>query len=326
MSDILIFNHHSLPFQALEQIDDAIRDFLKIGLGAQKIGLNVILCDNSVDTSWFRLELFKGYFWQDWYNQHKTEGRNRELIRSFRSLTTRQPLFSSDDIARNSDLFDAHLPGSQTSLPALLAASWNKSPLLGFPTRSPWNQSPIEIILKQLDENDEIVDSRVFITNLYSLQVFQNLKSEIQAQRINLIKSGKELIEKQSILFPDLSFCGKAKEQLENWSHSIKILLQAKESLVILNSFSERWQNGELSEYTHETLRGLGLNHDVSGESTTVKQKSTLRKKREFWLPTGHKKLFESHIKLSSGYRLHFYPDPKSRSVFVGYIGPHLPL
>jgi hypothetical protein len=31
-----------------------------------------------------------------------------------------------------------------------------------------------------------------------------------------------------------------------------------------------------------------------------------------------------SHIKMSFGYRLHFYPDNETGEIFIGYIGPHL--
>jgi hypothetical protein len=78
-------------------------------------------------------------------------------------------------------------------------------------------------------------------------------------------------------------------------------------------------------QYTHNTLRSIGIPHQVSGEKETVRNDPRLRKVREFWLDSGEKVLFENHIKLSSGFRIYFYPDPNQRRIHVGYIGRHLP-
>ena len=64
----------------------------------------------------------------------------------------------------------------------------------------------------------------------------------------------------------------------------------------------------------------------MSGESTTVHQNSKLRKEREFYLPDGSLVFFESHIKLSNRFRIHFYPEPQNGIINIGYIGSHLKL
>jgi len=88
----LVFNHHSLPFRSAEDIDHDIVNFLKICLGAQHIGFSVILVDESVDGTWFRLELAHGYFWKDWHDQHVNEPECRDIIRAFRSIATQHAL------------------------------------------------------------------------------------------------------------------------------------------------------------------------------------------------------------------------------------------
>jgi hypothetical protein len=44
---------------------------------------------------------------------------------------------------------------------------------------------------------------------------------------------------------------------------------------------------------------------------------------RRFQMPTGGTQIFELHIK-TGNFRFHFYPDNKSKTVYIGYIGPHL--
>jgi hypothetical protein len=63
----------------------------------------------------------------------------------------------------------------------------------------------------------------------------------------------------------------------------------------------------------------------VSGESKNVKNNPKLKKERIFFLPNGTKQFFEKHIKLSGGFRLHFYPDETQKKIYIGYVGPHLP-
>ena len=140
------------------------------------------------------------------------------------------------------------------------------------------------------------------------------------------ISSGKELYEQHKTLYPELELCGKAQSQLTIWPHSHSILEQDKESLAVLNKFCEQWQQDIFPDYSHQKLRELGLNHQVSGESTTVKQTPKLLRFRQFYLPTGKKVDFKNHIKLSDGIRLHFYHETESRIIYIGYIGNHLPL
>ena len=59
---------------------------------------------------------------------------------------------------------------------------------------------------------------------------------------------------------------------------------------------------------------------------TKVKQTPKLKKERLFYLPNGNSVFFENHVKLSKGFRIHFFPDPKNEIIYIGYIGKHLKL
>lgn len=324
MTSYLVFNHHSLPFITASDADKAIPIFLKICIKSQNMGFDTILVDEIVDRDWFRLELAKGYFWQDWHgkNQH---GENRDIIRAFRSLATRQPFFSTEDIEDDVDLFQVRF-NDASSFSALRAAAWHDAPLASMPTCAPWLYSPLQVTVETLDEAGEIVCNQHNILNFYSLESFENEAAALRQQRNSLVNSGKELLEKQEKLFPNLTFCGTASQQLNQWSASKTILAQVKESLSSLNSFCEKWADEAYECYRHELLREVGLNHKVSVESDTVMRDFRLKGQREFWLPEGRKECFENHIKLSNGYRVHFFPDNKTKHIYVGYIGPHLKL
>lgn len=325
MTASLVFNHHSLPCDSIEEADRTISDFLLICIKAKNAGLLTILMEESIDTSWFRLELSQNYFWQDWYRINETAS-NKEIIRAFRSIATKSPLFTPADIDEGADLFDVSINGTH-SYSAVRAAVWHSVPLISFPTQDLWTNSPLLVKVDKLELSlCELQSSEEYLKNFYTYSVFEKELPLLIEQRNALINSGKELYQKKGQLFPNIIFCGKSQQQLNSWSASLTIINQVTHSLERLNSFVEKWRMGLYSFYSAATLRELGLSYNVNGESETVRNTPRLREERIFRLPSGHKAFFEEHIKLSSGYRLHFFPDNIEKSIYIGYIGPHLKL
>lgn len=325
MTSCLVFNHHSLPFAAITDADAALPDFLRICIQSRNVGLAAVLVDEGVDRDWFRLELAPDYFWQDWHGQNKHDDDKKDLIRAFRSIVTRQPLFSMDDLEEGADLFEVSFE-SEKSFSALCAAAWHEAPLVSMPTRPPWLSSPLQVEVTTLNDDGELTKFQRDILNFFSLESFAREVDHLRDQRNALLRSGKAILMERETFFFNLTFCGDAPGQLNNWSAGTNILDQVKESLTCLNTFCEKLRDGTYDCYTAEALRGVGLNHRVSGESEPVMNNPRLKREREFWLPEGRKKVFENHVKLSGGYRLHFYPDNEAKHIYVGHIGPHLRL
>ena len=316
MSQVLIFNHHSLPFASISQAEKHIPDFIRICLKSQNLGFNmVVLSQEEVQSKdLFRIQLTQNYYWQDWYNQY--QNTDKDLARAFRSIQSRGESFKSD-----SSVFTAYIKESKEQFSSVNASIELQSPITSFPTRSPWDNSPIPVIVEEIkDSTCEIHTSNEEIINFYSLKIVENFQQELEKS----IQSGKELFEKKGSLYPHIDFCGKSLEQLYCWSQNITLLNQVRESIVILNKFAEKWQNGEIHDYSHKALRDCGLNHDVSDESSSTLQNPRLRQEREYWLPSGRKEIFEKHIKLAQGNRIHFFPDNQTKTFFIGYIGQHL--
>lgn len=319
----LVFNHHCLPFDGIEDADGCIPEFLKICIRLQNVGIRTLLVDESVDASWFRLCLAKGYYWQDWYG--KNLEKNRDLIRAFRSLATSQPLFRQEDFDLGLDFFEVRFQG-EASYSALRAAAWREVPVTGFPTRHPWNTSPLTLEVTSMGADGGLFLVQKDVVNFCSLEI---LEKEIQAlleKRNQGMDSGRRLYEKRKEFFPHLVFCGNAINQLRSWSQSPALLQQVKETLTALNTFCEQWQENMHRECSAESLRKAGLNHRMSGESESVMNRQDLRKEREFWLPEGRKEFFQNHIKLSQGFRIHFFQENATKTIYVGHIGPHLKL
>jgi hypothetical protein len=321
----LVFNYHCLPYDSIGPINNAVIEFLKICLKTYQFGFTVILIDENIDANWFRVELAPGYFWQDWYNQANKDSKLVDQIRAFRAIATKKPFFPIELIGSDLELFDVREPISGKRLSALRAASWFDSPLVSFPTRCPWNQSPIEII-KETIENGKIQEQSGMLINLYSIAYLASIEQKLLQMRNDLIHSGRALWEQRSVFYPNLEFCGKAPIQLKTWSALPKVLSQVQRSLDILQTFAELWKEGKVKQYSHQCLKDCGLPSEVTGESLTVYNHPDKRECRMFYLPSGNKEYFENHIKLSHGYRIHFFPNPNDKKVYIGHVGPHLPV
>jgi hypothetical protein len=320
----LVFNHHSLPYESAELVNNAVKEFLKICLKARRLGFPVILMDENQDINWFRIELAPGYFWQDWYKETGNRGDLIEQVRAFRSIATRKPLFPADIIGSDLALFDVREQGTGQCLSALRAAAWYDYPLVSFPTRNPWNQSPVSIIIETLSDNIQRQPGNLL--NFYSISFLDSIEQQLLQQRNTSIQNSRTLWDQRLLNYPDLEFCGKSPGQLQNWSSLPSILNQAIQAFDVLQIFSEQWKNGIHDHYSHAALRGLGLTQEVSGESSSISNNPSKRKERTFYLSDGHRQYFENHIKLSHGFRIHFYPDSHARKIYIGYIGPHLSL
>lgn len=325
MMNLLVFNHHSLPYSHREFAEEAVPDFLKTCIKAKNTGLKTILVAETIDNKWFRLELAPGYYWQDWYNKH-LKSENRDLIRAFRSIATHSPLFNSRDDDAGADLFEVSIDGCK-DYNAIRAAAWHESPLISFPTTQPWNNSPLNVQINMINiETGEIEYKTIEIVNLYNYSILEKYLPELLKQRDASISSGREIVNQFESLYPGLVLCEKATMQLNKWSGSSTILKQVKTSFLYLNKFALKWQTGEIPYYSADLLRKIELPFQVSGESETVCKTPTLKRERQFWLPNGRKEYFEQHIKIHSGYRIHFFPDNDTHKIYVGYIGPHLKL
>ena len=88
MKQLLVFNHHSLPFKSKEDADSAIPEFIKICLKANNLGLTTILFNEDIDHKWFRLLLAPNYYWQDWHKINDND-KNKDLIRAFYRIQNR---------------------------------------------------------------------------------------------------------------------------------------------------------------------------------------------------------------------------------------------
>lgn len=120
-------------------------------------------------------------------------------------------------------------------------------------------------------------------------------------------------------LFPSLLFCDCVETQCSKLGKSPefnKILSRLFE----LNRASSDWNTGAFEEH----VKKYGLTISPESRQTMTYNKGAYKKERDFRLPSGETKTFDLHIKLT-GLRIHIYPDYQTHTIYVGYIGTHLP-
>jgi len=327
MTNFLIFNHHSLPFSDRYKAEQSIPDFIKIISSARtQVRMTAILLDDSVDSSWFGVELAPGYFWREWFGKYKNDNNFKEMIRSFKSMLTQTPLFKAEDVGGSLELFDVRETKTDRHYSALRATLWYESLLCSFPSQSPWNANPLSVIVESCDSFGTMHEENKELTNVFNMAIWEVIKVSLIQDRDRNVRKGKELWAQCKKEYPYLQFCGKCPSQLQNWSSGLVVLNQAKECFYQLNLYAEKMTKRQVKGYSHQQLRGQGLLHEVSGESSSVRNDHKKKEQRMFYTPDGRKEFFEKHAKLANGFRLHFFPKPQNGIIYIGYIGPHLKL
>jgi len=323
MSNGIVLNHHSLPFESKVDADRGLLVFFNVLKACRKSGLKILLIDEDQDKSLMGIELADGYFVRDWYASSNKSIGLVDHCRFLKSLETRQPLFETVDLVHAVDNFEVGLSGEHSGKSILLAAFYFDTFLASFTALTIWTDPHINVWVLELGAIPETRNETVLnLSDGVSLE-FHGLT--LMQRRNALLDSAKEIWLQRMELFPHLQLLpNQIGAILQNWSARQDILLNARDALNVLEKFGEKWKEGEYSRYRHQFLNDLGLAADVSGESERVNNNRRKRRERTFWLEDGRQIYCENHVKLPSGYRMHFYPDVEQKRIYVAYLGPHL--
>lgn len=326
MSNGIVLNHHSLPFASKEDADNGLLAFFNVLKVCRTAGLKILLVDEDQDKSLMGLELANGYYVRNWFTSASKVAELADWCRFLRSLETKQPLFEIVDIESVGDTVEVGLPGGSSGQQVLLAAFYFETFLASFTALAAWANSHIKVWVFELDATPEQRDETLL--NLSDYASLDAHGDELKQRRNALLKTAKDVWLQRTELFPHLTFplSGQISTALQSWSARQDVLLKARDALNVLESFSDKWLEGEYVEYRHEYIRDMGLAAEVSGESDSVNNDPKKKKERMFWLDDGRRVYCENHVKLPDGYRMHFYADGSNKRIYVAYLGPHLTL
>lgn len=324
MSNGIVLNHHSLPFACKEDAENGLLTFFTVIKVCRAAGLKILLVDEDQDKSLMGLELASGYFVRNWFASACKVAELADWCRFLKSLETKQPLFETVDI-ESIGAIEVGLLGEEAGKSVLLAAFYFETFLASFTALTAWVNSHIKVWVLDLEATP--AQREDVLLNLSDSASLDAHGDELIQRRNALLSSAKDIWLQRADLFPHLTLLSnQIGTSLQGWSARQDVLIKARDALNVLESFCEKWLEGEYAEYRHEYLRGVGLAAEVSGESDSIHTDPKKKKERMFWLDDGRQVYCENHVKLPDGYRMHFYADSANKRIYVAYLGPHLTL
>ncbi|WP_347988392.1 hypothetical protein [Methylomonas sp. AM2-LC] len=322
MSLALVFNHHSLPFSNQQEANTGIAEFINTFHKCQQFGYDLLWVDENRINHVFDIELSANYFIRDWFLWAKTQSHYVDLTRKLRSIQTHKPLLTPIAFQDTDNRLEVGFDGQNKGSIVLLAAYYYQNFLISFTSDSIWISTWLKVWVLNLDSGQH----QSQLANLSDLNSLLEHQKILQLTRNARLADGKSIWENRKQFFTYLVLLDNLGYQLKTWSHRQDILVKARDALTAMNNFVEKWRNGDYFDYRHQYLAECGLAADVSGESNSVHNDCKKKTEREFFLPTGRKVYCENHVKLSDGFRMHFYPDSADKTIYVAYLGPHLTL
>lgn len=332
MKDLIVFNHHSAPYNSRKEAIDPSTGFivfLKSLKLLKKYGFSVLLLEEHIDKSLMQLELSNNYRVSDWCKDRDVASRS-DWSRFLKNINTRQPFIQNEVQQSKSLEVEIGLIDSNDSLSALVAAYIHETFIISLITKDIWKSNTIHAWMAYLDDTigESVVRTEITFKNISSESSIEHFREELLSNKCstedNPGKKAKELWGHRGIYFESLKFveCS-LQSTFMKWSFPESVLDAVESSLNLLDTYAAKIKDGVYLFYRKEQLYELGLSYKVSGESESIRKDPKAREKRSFYIETGEKIFFEDHIKLPLGYRLYFYADFDDKSIYIGYIDVH---
>jgi hypothetical protein len=250
-----------------------------------------------------------------WLNDNQVDLEQRDFLLT---LETQTPLLKeiTDEVIKNKiDLSDFKYQGEIARELGICYLFDNLA--ISFNCNQKWNSDQLELELATIDENDELIESKIKVNHASCEIHIEKHTTWIQTRIYSTINNGKELWSRKQELFPNLEFCDSVQKQLEDILSEQLELQPVRKTLLILQNHCQAWKSGDF--YIESSIL------EYSPESNQTLNNSKYKKQREFICPDGQKRLFSLHAKLRiCNWRIYFYPDQADKKVIIGYIGKHL--
>ncbi|NJP05166.1 MAG: hypothetical protein HC837_05825 [Chloroflexaceae bacterium] len=267
-------------------------------------------------------ELASGYPLARWRNDRNVSPDERNF---WRVLTTKHPfLIDHDALGGAALMMECHCGGKPAI--GLQAALLLDTIAISVLSDTLWDNAEVTLTVSELDQEGiwlpERMEQVTHASHPDHLRVHARwIKQRQQAEtdhELRIIQSGAELWSQRHIVWPSLTFCAVVEQQLRKNNPQINHIEAIRLRLQYLEQYSKEWvQAGGAFD-------PLKLAGRASPESKPTLEHPKLGPMRVFSCPDGQNRVFSWHLKLGSGWRIHFYPDEEQHVIIIGYIGPHL--
>jgi len=322
MSVNLVFNDASLPFKSLQTCQQNLPVFFSILRKATQNEVQIIRTPDNIGSNWYKIHYADGFSLSQWIEQHS----DRDYRRYIRRIMDRTqcPLISGDE----NELLDAFTRSefilannNHQSVPSLGVAFLMETPVVSFCSAPHWRENRIAVVHHYLDEHaDEVIKEDCCVENIsqyhhHLLPFLEKIKEERQASQDYL----KKLEVSGNDDYKNLIFCHNVLQNFQRLGIHKSLLKRIEDVLGKLNHVIQ------ITKSESCIIENSGLT--ISGESQTTKNNRKLIRHRKFKLPNDNVETFDLHVKnFPGGQRLYFLPDFKSKKIYIGYFGEHLPV
>lgn len=321
MSVSFVFNDTSLPFESLDDCLQHLPVFFSILRRATKNEVQIIRTNDDIGTNWYNIHYVEGFSLSQWIEQQS----NQDYKRYIRRLMDRTqcPLISDEEneILDTFDCSEFTLSNNNNlSVPSLGVAFLIGTPVVSFCSMRHWEENYISVVHNQLgEEADVMVKKDCCVENISQKEHLFLFLKKIKEERKISQDHLKTLSSSGNDDYKNLIFCHNVLQNFTNLNIHKSLLKKITDVLQKLNSVIQ------ITESESSLIEKSGLN--ISGESQSTKNKKKLIKHRNFKLPNGDLKTFDLHVKnFPDGKRLYFFPNFKSKNIYIGYFGNHLPI
>lgn len=316
MSESLILNEASLPFESANDCEQNLDDFFSIIHSVHLKGVGLYRADDQ-EGSWNSLCYAEGFEFGKWFNDIS----NKDLSLLVKSVISnvKCPLIVSDDlgfinIIKNT-LF-LLLKDQNIEVRGLGVASLLDTSGVSFASHSNWMGNSIRI-LKQHDKDGLVEEQTIDVPNICSLSHLDEFLNKYEEKRQSNKSYFHSLMAENNLDFPNLIFC---ESVLKNFKSSIVTGDDFPKIIEVLNKL-----NIAISD--SKNLDELAKNSEltITGESVETMSAKKHARKRQFKHPVLGQTLFEEHVKnFPNGKRMHILADYKNHTICIGYFGSHL--
>jgi hypothetical protein len=258
--------------------------------------------------------LASGYSIANWRNDFNVD---REEQRYFRSLATKAPYWMDlreSEIKDNLYLSEFQYNGTHAH--GLGFAYLIEAIALSLCSEVQWDASHIELEATRLGDDENIFTEQVMVVHASRVDHVQEHTAWIQNRLRTSVRDGIDLWNRRESLFASLGFCDAVSDHIQSLHAGNPLLRSVVRRLLELEYYCRSWERGPFNAQQLPTKASL--------ESQVTLQQ--FGRERTFLCPDGMERLFTWHVRLTpEAWRIHFFPEAQTRTIIVGYIGPHLP-
>jgi hypothetical protein len=179
-----------------------------------------------------------------------------------------------------------------------------------------WNCSRISLEMATLDVEDNLIYETPNVIHASAISHVIEHGGWIHNRLRQGVGNGADLWAKKNELFSSLVFCESIAGHVQNLPSGDPLLRFIVKRLSELQAYCQNWETGP-------------FNPTDLPSRTSIESEATLRRhshERTFTCPDGQARLFNWHVRIPPwAWRLYFIPLPETRTMIIGYIGPHLP-